>query len=128
MIIATITSSWSRTQVISQLHSLEKHGTNREVVRFVQPAHHVGLLLWAEVGSLGLLLLLLFILYKIFFCFAEQNHWLLLILARHHKSGIILLEHFFLCSILTPNAVWDHYLISQQVGLLLLALAISVKS
>lgn len=67
-----------------------------EIVRFVQPVHHVGLLWLAETGVLGVCLLL---------------------------AGYSLIKgkySMFPLMFLLPIAVLDHYLLTNQTGLLLL--------
>jgi O-antigen ligase len=70
---------------------------SRELVRFVQPVHHIGLLWLAETGLLGAVILIL-----------------LLKKTDLKKYAMALL-------ILTPIAALDHYLLTQQTGLLLAA-------
>lgn len=82
---------------------LETASSNPEVVRFVQPVHHVGLLWAAETGVLGLLWIaaLVAALVKRL----TRNDWTLLAI----KVAIIL-----------PIAAADHYLLSLHAGLMLL--------
>lgn len=78
---------------------LERYSSQREVVRFIQPAHHVGLLWLAETGIAGLLLFAI-------------SAWLIF------KSKLwpqILLG----AAILLPAIVLDHYLLSMHQGILL---------
>lgn len=84
---------------------VEKYSNNREVVRFVQPAHHVGLLLWAEIGALGMIILGLVMMPR---------------LKNQNRNFAIL--------ILLPVLIMDHYLITQQTGLLILALLIGIDN
>lgn len=81
----------------------ERYGANPELVRFVQPAHHVGLLWLAETGLIGLLWLAvgLFLLAT----HLNRHQWLLLAI----KVAIML-----------PIAAIDHYVLTLQTGLLLL--------
>ena len=74
---------------------VEEHSSTQEVVRFVQPVHHLGLLWLAETGILGILLI-----------------WVLI--KKQSKKTIISLL------ILLPIVTLDHYLLTQQSGLLLL--------
>ncbi len=74
--------------------NLEKYSQSKEIVRFIQPAHNV-LILWiAETGLLGILIGVLVI-------------W------RMHDSMLLPLL------ILLPLMTLDHYLFTQQTGLLL---------
>ncbi len=68
---------------------------SRELVRFVQPVHHIGLLWLAETGLLGITLLILLL------------------------KNIDLKKYAIPLLILTPIAALDHYLLTQQSGLLL---------
>jgi len=84
------------------LKQLEGYSQNPEAVRFVQPVHHLGLLLLSEGGLLiGLILFLL--VEK----FNKNINW----------SKLLLLG---------PIASLDHYLITQALGLLALCLVISL--
>ena len=74
---------------------VEKYSDAKEIVRFVQPVHHVGLLWLAETGVLGILLI-----------------W---ILSKRLKINQLVLPLI----ILLPIATLDHYLLTQQTGLLL---------
>ena len=74
---------------------VEKYSDAKEIVRFVQPVHHVGLLWIAETGVLGILLI-----------------W---ILSKRLKINQLVLPLI----ILLPIATLDHYLLTQQTGLLL---------
>lgn len=79
---------------------LENYSHHQETVRFVQPAHHLGLLLLSEGGLLfSSILLLLGIKFK------KKINWSKLL-------------------ILTPIASLDHYLITQALGLFTLFLFI----
>ncbi len=75
------------------------------VVRFLQPAHHLGLLWLAETGMLGLLLAVVLI--KLL---AKKLGW-------SSNSELIIL-----CLALLPIASLDHYMLTQQTGLLLVVL------
>lgn len=82
------------------LRELETYSQSQEAVRFVQPVHHLGLLLISEGGLLiGLVLVLLA--YK----FNKRLNWSKLLM-------------------LSPIASLDHYLITQPVGLFALCLFI----
>ena len=70
----------------------EHFSPTREIVRFLQPVHHVGLLWISETGLLGLVLFLVVV-------------WKL----RFNPAALMLL----------PIAVLDHYLLTVQSGLLL---------
>ncbi|MBU1885867.1 O-antigen ligase family protein [Patescibacteria group bacterium] len=74
---------------------VEEYSNAQEIVRFIQPAHHIGLLWLAETGVFGILLI-----------------WIL--------GGEIKIKKIILSLIiLLPIAVLDHYLLTQQPGLLL---------
>jgi O-antigen ligase len=79
---------------------VEKYSETREIVRFTQPAHNVPLLWLAETGLLGVSLL-----GSIFFSLWKKK---------------ILKVMVIPILILSPILVLDHYLLSQQTGLLLL--------
>jgi O-antigen ligase len=76
---------------------VEEYSKAQEIVRFIQPVHHLGLLWLAETGLLGLILLA----------------WVLLKTSLAKKITPLI--------ILLPIMVLDHYLFTQQAGLLLLA-------
>lgn len=80
---------------------VENYSQDQEIVRFIQPVHHVGLLLLSE-GGINLAYLLLFLAWK----FKNQINWSKLL-------------------ILTPIAALDHYLITQTLGLTALLLIIT---
>lgn len=82
------------------LRELETYSHNPEAVRFVQPVHHLGLLILSE-GGLVISLVLLLLLKK----FNKQINWSKLL-------------------ILSPIASLDHYLITQPLGLFTLCLLI----
>jgi hypothetical protein len=78
---------------------------NTELVRFIQPVHHVGLLWWSETGFLGL-----------FWLWAGWK-----LVSRKvtlHQLGWVL-------SCLVILASFDHYLLTSQTGLLELVLVLS---
>lgn len=82
------------------VYHVETFSPTREIVRFVQPAHHVPVLFIAEWGILGL-----FFLYLIWKKIDIENKAVIL------KTSTILL----------PILVLDHYLYTLQAGLLLTA-------
>jgi len=87
---------------------VEQYSPEREVVRFVQPAHHGGLLWFAETGLAGIVFLIaLFLLIKQNRQ-VKQNGW----------RGNILLAAI----ILTPAFALDHYLLTLFPGMLLFAI------
>ena len=75
---------------------VEEYSNTKEIVRFVQPVHHIGLLWLAETGILGILFI-----------------WLL---GKRLSIKKIILPLI----ILLPIATLDHYLLTQQTGLILL--------
>jgi hypothetical protein len=77
---------------------LEHYSNSKEVVRFVQPVHHLGLLLVSETGLLGITILILIFIKKRRNINQNLLTWLL---------------------ILSPLMSLDHYLATQQIGLLL---------
>jgi len=79
--------------------NLEQFSSSAEIVRFIQPAHHVGLLLLAETGFLGV--------------------WLLIISYRllHKKIQKQLIAPLL---IISPLLATDHFFYSLQSGRLLL--------
>jgi O-antigen ligase len=83
---------------------LEEYTKSSEIVRFVQPVHHIGLLWLAETGLLGLCILAL----------SLQR----LIEAKRTISIYILL--------IIPIAVLDHYFLTLQSGGLLLILSLFI--
>lgn len=86
---------------------VEEYTQNPEIVRFVQPVHHVGLLWIAETGILGLVFLVFAYVYfqkK----FSGQNQ-------KHSLHTLITPLIIFL-----PISVLDHYLLTQQSGWLLM--------
>jgi len=87
---------------------IEKPAINKEVVRFVQPPHHAGLVWLSETGLIGLFLLYLVI----------------KLLAKTHRNEPI--PSYFIA--LLPIIVLDHYLLTTQTGLLLLLLGIIYSS
>lgn len=83
---------------------LEEFAPSKEIVRFVQPAHHVGLLWLAETGVLGIMLMI-----------AGYKK-----LASEQKLKLI---QWLL--ILSPILALDHYLYTIQIGQLILVLLFS---
>ncbi len=83
---------------------LEKNSTNQEVVRFIQPAHSVLLLFLSEAGLIG------------------TTFFLLLILPYLKKNRKIRHPEYLLA--LLPILALDHYLLTIQSGLLLLAVTV----
>ncbi|MDQ3008468.1 MAG: O-antigen ligase family protein [bacterium] len=88
------------------VQEVEQYGEFKEVVRFVQPVHHVGLLFLAESGWLGVVLL--------GFC--------IYLVSRKKRSTS---ELWLWLAVLAPVLSLDHYLYTQQSGLLLVVLVIS---
>ncbi len=80
---------------------VEEYSQAQEIVRFVQPVHHLGLLWLAETGVLGGLLT-----------------WVLIKKINLKKIALPLL-------LFLPIATLDHYLLTQQTGLLLTIFAIA---
>lgn len=84
--------------------NLEKYSSTKEVVRFLQPAHNAALLWVAETGLIGILLI-----FTIYFLMKQK-------LQKIWPNA----NSFFLPSlILLPIFTLDHYLLTQQSGLLL---------
>ncbi|MFZ5376709.1 MAG: O-antigen ligase family protein [Patescibacteria group bacterium] len=78
---------------------LEHFAKSKEVIRFIQPAHHTLLLFISETGLIGIALVLI-------------------VLPRlNHRQLLWLL-------ILSPILLFDHYFYSQQIGLGMIALSI----
>lgn len=86
---------------------LEKYSTHQEVVRFIQPVHNILLLIFAETGLIGTLLLVFFILPIL-----KKNKQI------NHPEYILAL---------LPIMILDHYLLTIQSGLLLLSLSVWLK-
>ncbi len=84
--------------------NLERYSSAPEAVRFVQPAHNVALLWVAETGLIGILLIFM-------------TYYLLKI--KLHKAWPNANSFFLPSLILLPVFTLDHYLLSQQSGLLL---------
>lgn len=83
---------------------LENYTEPTEIIRFVQPVHHVGLLWIAETGLLGVLLI----------AGAVYTLW-----RSQRKIPILLL-------VLLPIAALDHYFLTLQSGALLVVLSIFI--
>jgi O-antigen ligase len=84
--------------------NLDRNTRSTEAVRFMQPAHNVAILWLAETGVMGMLLALMS------FVFVKQKlqvTWL--------KDKLFFIPIIILLPILTL----DHYVFSQQTGLLL---------
>jgi len=75
---------------------------------FIQPVHHVGLLILAETGVVGVGSLIAVILHSV-------RYWL------RRQPQLLLTQIVWLLPLL-PLATLDHYLLSQQTGLLLLVI------
>ncbi len=86
---------------------VENYTNNPEIVRFVQPTHHVIALWLSETGLLGLTLVLL--IWKLF--------------TKEIKSEILLA-----LVIISPIVFLDHYLLTTQTGLLLLILWLTFRA
>lgn len=83
---------------------LEKYAQSSEVVRFIQPAHHVGLLWLSETGLFGLIAVILILYVTVNSRQKLPSLWLAVI----------------------PLAVLDHYLLTLSTGLFLLVISSSV--
>lgn len=81
---------------------VEYFSSNPEIVRFVQPVHHLGLLWIAETGLLGGILLV--------------------VLLRKNKHAFA--QFMPIMIILLPIMVLDHYLLTQQSGVLMGVIAL----
>lgn len=85
---------------------IEKFSTSREVVRFIQPPHHLGLLWLTETGFFGLIFLLVGMTY--------------LKKKQPNIFSAVLLTLLWLIPIISL----DHYLLTIESGKLLLALVL----
>lgn len=94
---------------------LEEYVSTTEVVRFVQPAHHIGLLMLAEEGVFGVVLEL---------CVMGA---VLLLLKQKQRQRFLQILPFVLLPFL-PLVIWDHYLWTQQSGQLLAVIGIFLFS
>lgn len=81
---------------------VEQYSQSQEITRFVQPVHHWGLLWLAESGVSGA--------------------WLLYLILKKVPAKKFVLS----LMILLPIAALDHYLLTQQTGLLLTAFAATI--
>ncbi|MBU0974784.1 O-antigen ligase family protein [Patescibacteria group bacterium] len=90
---------------------VEEYSNNREVVRFVQPAHNIFLLFFAETGILGLAVLGSS--NKIFFKNRASIFYRLRILQKKPNNWWWIL-------VLLPIALLDHYFLTLNAGMLLL--------
>lgn len=84
---------------------LEKYGSTSDISRFVQPVHHVGLLLLAETGLVGAVALAL-------------------ILKKSSRKMQLLLSLL----VISPLLFLDHYLYTLQIGQMLLVPFILLES
>lgn len=82
--------------------TVETYAETSEVVRFVQPVHNIALLFAAELGIAGLL-------------------GLFLGLYILHTKLQVRPPALWALAFLLPIALWDHYLVTHQAGILLLA-------
>lgn len=87
---------------------VEENSQVREVVRFTQPVHHSLLLLSTEIGLVGLITIYLVIRHSLQKIRKDLTHLSLIIL------------------ILSPIIALDHYLLSNQTGILLIVLLTSL--
>lgn len=87
---------------------LEEYAVTPEVVRFIQPAHHVGLLWLAETGIIGAALLV-------------YTGWLWLqwvgAKTKAHQHQITT-NFWWAVLVLTPALAFDHYVLTLNTGLL----------
>lgn len=88
---------------------VEEYSPSREVVRFTQPVHHLGLLWLAETGILGAGLIIL-----------GFKH---LLRTQYFRKSTL----YFILPIL-PIVIFDHYLLTQQTGLLILVFWLTLLS
>jgi hypothetical protein len=88
---------------------VEDFTEDQEIVRFTQPVHHVGLLWLAETGLLGLLWLGL----------TGHLLWSNLSTDERHRGLLFL-------AVLTPLLSFDHYLLTQHMGLLLMSFSFAL--
>jgi len=85
--------------------NLEKYALTKEVVRFIQPVHHVGLLWLSQTGLLGVI-------------------WLISLGQKMSKQIKISLSLTIL--VLLPILSLDHYLLTIQTGMILMALTVGL--
>lgn len=86
---------------------VETYSSNSEVVRFVQPVHNIPLLFIAETGVTGIC-----IAYLLYSYLSKKK-------TRLNKPELL--------TAVIPIALWDHYLLSLQSGILLLSLIIILQ-
>ncbi|MEN8253169.1 MAG: O-antigen ligase family protein [Patescibacteria group bacterium] len=95
---------------------VEEYSLSRESTRFIQPVHHSGLLILSETGLLGLVIII-----SAIYLLRQRNQYPISDLACR-QAGIQYL------TILLPIAALDHYLLTNQTGLLLLAILFAFSS
>jgi len=105
---------------------VEQFSQSNEVVRFPQPAHHVGLLFLAENGALGIVIVAVLII-------LNQLRTKSLRSKAKNSSKITLnqrpmFDPKLFIIVLLPLASLDHWLITQPVGLVILTLVVSTKA
>lgn len=88
---------------------VEEYSPTREVVRFTQPSHNTILLVLSEFGLLGLITIILI---------KKESAKIILKNKKELKKNIT--WGSIIITIMTPIIVLDHYLITNQSGLLLL--------
>jgi len=88
---------------------IETVSPSAEIVRFVQPVHHVGLLVFSEVGVIGVILAAVWI------------HALYRPL-KSSQRRLVWATGPYLALLLLPIAALDHFLVTQHVGQLTLVI------
>lgn len=88
--------------------NVEKYSNDVEVVRFVQPVHNILLLFISEVGLIGITIIMA------------------LLIPIFRKTKKIPYSEYLIA--ITPIAVFDHYLLTIQAGLLLMFLVIILSN
>lgn len=83
---------WSGVGLNQVTRQIEAYGPTGEIVRFVQPIHHIGLLWLAETGLIGLVVALIALYYH-----------------RHSQLWILVLA-------ISPILISDHFLLSLPPG------------
>lgn len=91
---------------------VEKYFYSTEIVRFVQPAHNIFLLWFAETGLLGI---------------ATAIVGIFLILKIRKPSDSKKVSIVLKTVLLIPLLLFDHYLLTQQTGLLILTLFLAAR-
>jgi O-antigen ligase len=91
---------------------IEEHSPEREVVRFVQPPHNAFLLIFSEIGLLGLVIMAILLI---------KNYGSI----KKIVGAKVNYPHLWIG--IMPILVMDHYLISLQTGLLLVMLIITTE-